>query len=67
MLERNGEESGLRQSIEPAARDVSMNAELRGRLVRNKPFASAARVEKNPAKLGIAGRCEAIERHSAER
>jgi hypothetical protein len=44
-----------------------MNAELRGRLVRNKPFASAARVEKNPAKLGVAGRCEAIERHSAER
>jgi hypothetical protein len=66
-LERNREESGLRQSIEPAARDVSMNAERHGRLVSNKPFASAACVEKNPAKMGIAGRCEAVERHSGKR
>jgi hypothetical protein len=66
-LERNGEEAGFRQSIEAATRDVSMNAERRGRLVRNEPMASAARVEKNPAKLGIAGRGEAVERHSSER
>jgi len=44
-----------------------MNAERRSRLVRNKRFPSAARVEENPAKLGIAGRCEAVERHSSER
>jgi hypothetical protein len=66
-LERNGQESGLRQSIEPAARDVSMNAQRGGRLVSDKPFASAACVEKNPAKLGIAGRCEAVERHNGKR
>jgi hypothetical protein len=66
-LERNGEESGFRQSIETAARDVSMNAERDGRLVSNKPLASAACVEKNPAKLGVAGRCEAVERHNGKR
>jgi hypothetical protein len=66
-FERNGQESGLRQSIEPAARDVSMNAERGGRLVRSKPFTSAACIQKNPAKLGVAGRCEAVERHSGKR
>jgi hypothetical protein len=65
--ERNGEESGFRQSIEAATRDVSMNAERGGRLVRNKPVASAARVEKDPAKLRIASRCEAVERHGTQR
>jgi hypothetical protein len=44
-----------------------MNAERGGRLVSTKPFASAACVDKNPAKLGIAGRCEAVERHSGKR
>jgi hypothetical protein len=44
-----------------------MNAERRSRLVRNKPVGSAARVEKDPAKLRIAGRCETVERHGTQR
>jgi hypothetical protein len=63
-LERDREKSGLGQPIEAAARDVAVNAEHERDLVRGKRIAPASRVEENPAKLGIAGRCETVERHS---
>jgi len=44
-----------------------VHAELRRHLVRRNRIAPAARIKKHPAKLGIAGRCEAIERHSGEK
>jgi hypothetical protein len=66
-LGRNREESGLDQPVEAAASDVPMNAEYHGNIIGRKWIAAAACVEKDPAKLGIAGRCEAVERHSRER
>jgi hypothetical protein len=64
-LERDHEKSGFRQAIEAVARDILMNAERDRDLVDAKRVASAARVQKNPAKLRVAGRCEAVKRHRA--
>jgi hypothetical protein len=44
-----------------------VDAEHQRDVVRGKRVALAASVEKNPAKLRIAGRCQAIERHSGKR
>src|SRR5215207_1031285 len=63
-LQREGQESGLLQPIEATARDVAVDTERRGDIVRGERIAAAAREEQKPAKLGIAGRCEAIERHT---
>jgi hypothetical protein len=62
-LRRDREEAGLHESIEAAACDVAVDAEPERDLVRGKGIALAASVEKDPAKLRIAGRCQAIERH----
>jgi hypothetical protein len=64
---RDHEESGPRQSVEPVACDIAVNAERQRDFVRGKRIVPRARVEKDPAKLGIAGRCEAVERHSGEK
>jgi hypothetical protein len=66
-LRGDREETGLDQSIEAAACDVAVDAQHQRSLVRGKRIASAASVEKDPAKLRIAGRCQAIERHSGKR
>jgi hypothetical protein len=63
-LECHCEKSGGRQPIEAAAGDVAVNAENDRGLLRSKWLAPASRVEKYPAKLGVAGRCKAVERHS---
>jgi hypothetical protein len=65
-LERDGEESRFREPVETAPGDVAVNAECHCDVVRGQRLAPTARVEENPAKLGIAGRCEAVERHRAE-
>jgi hypothetical protein len=66
-LRRDREEPGLHQSIEAAACDVAVDAQHQRGLVRGKRIASAASVDEKPAKLRIAGRCQAIERHSGKR
>jgi hypothetical protein len=66
-LGRDFEESGLDKPVEAAAGDIAMNTDHHGDVISGKRIAAAARVEQNPAKLGIAGRCEAIERHSGEK
>ena len=66
-LRRHRQESSLHQPIEAAACDVAVDAEHQRDVVRGKRIALAASVEKNPAKLRIAGRCQAIERHSGKR
>ena len=66
-LRRHRQESSLHQPIEAAACDVAVDAEHERDVVRGKRIASAASEEKNPAKLRIAGRCQAIERHSGKR
>jgi hypothetical protein len=66
-LRRDREEAGLREPVETAARDVAVDAERERDLVSGKRVVLGARVEKYPAKLGIAGRCEAVERHSGEK
>jgi hypothetical protein len=66
-LRRDREEPGLHQSIEAAACDVAVDAQHQRDLVRGKRTALAASVDQNPAKLRIAGRCQAIERHSGKR
>lgn len=66
-LRRDREETGLDQSIEAAPCHVAVDAEHQRDLVRGKRIALAASVDKNPAKLRIAGRCQAIERHGGKR
>jgi hypothetical protein len=63
-LECHGQKSGGLQPIEAAACDVAVNAEDERHLARGKWLAPASRVEKHPAKLGVAGRCKAVERRS---
>jgi hypothetical protein len=58
------EKAGLRQAIQAAPCDVAMDAEGRRSLGGRKRIALGARVQKDAAELGIARRCEAIERHS---
>jgi hypothetical protein len=66
-LRRHREESSLHQPIEAAPCDVAVDTEHARNVVRSKRIAPAASVEKNPAKLRIAGRCQAIERHGRKR
>jgi hypothetical protein len=66
-LRRHREESSLHEPIEATPRDVTVDAQRPRDLVRSKGIALAASVDENPAKLRIAGRCQAIERHSAKR
>jgi hypothetical protein len=56
-FERDREESRFRQSIEAAARDVVVETECHRNVLGGKRAAPAARVQKNPAKPRIAGRC----------
>ena len=63
-LECHRQKSGDRQPIEAAARDVAVNAQDERDLAHGKWIAPASRVEKHPAKLGVAGRCKAVERRS---
>jgi hypothetical protein len=65
-LGRDREEAGLSEPVEAAARDVGVGAERERDLVRGERILLRPRVEKHPAKLGIAGRCQAVERHSGE-
>jgi hypothetical protein len=66
-LRRDREEPRLDESIEAAPSDVAVDAQHQRDLVRGKRIALAASVDENPAKLRIAGRCQAIERHSGKR
>jgi hypothetical protein len=63
-LECHREKSGGRQPIKSVAGEVAVNAEKERGVVRGKWLAPASRVEKHPPKLGVAGRCKAVERHS---
>ena len=65
-LRRHREESSLHQPIETAPCDVAVDTEHQRNVARGKRIALAASVEKDPAKLRIAGRCQAIERHSGK-
>lgn len=66
-LRRHREESSFHEPIEAAPCDVAVDTEHQCDVVRGKRIALAASVEKDPAKLRIAGRCQAIERHSRKR
>ena len=66
-LRRHREESSLHQPIEAAPCDVAVDTEHQRNVARGKRIALAASVEKDPAKLRIAGRCQAIERHGGKR
>src|SRR5918995_5854120 len=66
-LRRDGEEAGLCQPVETVARDVAVDDERQRDLVSGKRFLLGACVQEYPAKLGIAGRCESVERHSGEK
>jgi hypothetical protein len=62
-LEYDAKEARVHEPIEPAARDVAVHAELGRCLSGGEGIAPAARVQEDPPKLRIAGRCKAIKRH----
>jgi hypothetical protein len=62
-LARDREESCLNEPVETTAGDVEVHAEFDRRLGGGKRIAPAARVQEDPPKLRIAGRCKPIERH----
>jgi hypothetical protein len=65
-LERDIEESRLGEAIEPTAGDVAVHVERDRSLSGGERIAPASRVQEDPPKLRIAGRCKPIERHGGK-